>query len=207
MHVSAPLLLAGFLITFGVNSWAPAVVDASPQRRPSAASVPNSLPQAHIGHEPQRLPSQESRVPSAPRGQRWGLPLDGPPIILRRFAPPAQVWLPGHRGVDLATRPGQVVRAAGPGLVGYAGPLGGRGVVMILHAEGLRTTYLPLHASVRRGQRVQRGDVIGTVEDNVGHCRAHCLHWGLIQTGHYQDPLLLIGHGLVRLLPRWPSLR
>ncbi|WP_405145427.1 M23 family metallopeptidase [Sphaerisporangium sp. NBC_01403] len=123
---------------------------------------------------------------------------------MRRFAPPAQVWLPGHRGVDLAARPGQAVRAAGAGVVGYAGPLAGRGVVMIVHPGGLRTTYLPVHASVRRGQTVEFGDVIGHVETSAGHCPASCLHWGLIDEGRYLDALLLIGLGQVRLLPRWP---
>ncbi|MEV7965317.1 M23 family metallopeptidase [Sphaerisporangium sp. NPDC088356] len=124
---------------------------------------------------------------------------------MRRFAPPAQAWLPGHRGVDLAARPGQVVRAAGPGIVGYAGPLAGRGVVMIVHPGGLRTTYLPVHASVRRGQAVELGDVIGSVEETTGHCPSSCLHWGLINESRYLDALLLIGLGQVRLLPKWPG--
>ncbi|WP_220182908.1 M23 family metallopeptidase [Sphaerisporangium album] len=105
--------------------------------------------------------------------------------------------------MDLDTKPGQAVRAAGDGIVGYAGPLAGRGVVMIVHAEGLRTTYLPVRASVRRGQAVRLGDVIGSVEQSTGHCPSSCLHWGLISRTRYLDALLLIGLGQVRLLPRW----
>ncbi|GII83093.1 hypothetical protein Ssi03_10830 [Sphaerisporangium siamense] len=93
--------------------------------------------------------------------------------------------------------------AAGPGTVGYAGPFAGRGVVMIVHPGGLRTTYLPVRASVRRGQVVRSGDVIGAVEPTTGHCPASCLHWGLIRGARYLDALLLIGLGQVRLLPRW----
>ncbi|MEU9886434.1 M23 family metallopeptidase [Sphaerisporangium sp. NPDC051011] len=95
------------------------------------------------------------------------------------------------------------MRAAGDGIVGYADPLAGRGVVMIIHAEGLRTTYLPVRASVRRGQVVRLGDVIGSVEPGNGHCPTSCLHWGLINRTRYLDALLLIGLGQVRLLPRW----
>ncbi|WP_449062995.1 murein hydrolase activator EnvC family protein [Planomonospora algeriensis] len=153
-------------------------------------------------------PSDATPAAPAPRGApeaepRWTWPLSGRPRILRSFAPPPQPWLPGHRGVDLAASPGAPVRAAGPGTVGYAGPLAGRGVVTVLHSGGLRTTYLPVHASVRRGRTVERGETIGTVEDAPGHCPTGCLHWGLIHDRRYLDPLLLLGHGQVRLLPLW----
>ncbi|GII80530.1 hypothetical protein Sru01_55120 [Sphaerisporangium rufum] len=140
-------------------------------------------------------------------GPRWCLPLDGPVRVLRRFAPPAEPWLPGHRGVDLAGTPGRAVRAAGAGVVGYAGPLAGRGVVMIVHPDGLRTTYLPVHATVRRGRPVARGQVIGTLEAGTGHCPTSCLHWGLIDEYRYLDALLLVGFGQVRLLPHRRSTR
>ncbi|GGL15556.1 hypothetical protein Sme01_70500 [Sphaerisporangium melleum] len=135
---------------------------------------------------------------------RWRLPLDERSRVLRRFAPPPRPWLPGHRGVDLAATPGGRVRAAGAGIVGYAGPLAGRGVVMIVHG-GLRTTYLPVRPKVRRGQTVTRGQVIGTVERTAGHCPISCLHWGLIGRKGYLDPLLLVALGQVRLLPHWPT--
>ena len=121
--------------------------------------------------------------------------------MLRGFAPPPQPWLSGHRGVDLAATPGAEVRAAGPGIIGYAGPLAQRGVVTVLHPNGLRTTYLPVQPSVRRGQTVGGGEVIGVVQDVRGHCPAVCLHWGLLREHLYLDPLLLLGHGQVRLLP------
>ncbi|MER6830619.1 M23 family metallopeptidase [Streptosporangium sp. NPDC000563] len=125
--------------------------------------------------------------------------------MLRGFAPPAQPWLAGHRGTDLSASPGAEVRAAGAGTVGYAGPLADRGVVTVLHPGGLRTTYLPVQASVRRGQAVAVGEVIGTLQDAPGHCPATCLHWGLLRDRAYLDPLLLLGHGQVRLLPVWPA--
>ncbi|GII61763.1 hypothetical protein Skr01_18480 [Sphaerisporangium krabiense] len=74
---------------------------------------------------------------------------------------------------------------------------------MIVHPGGLRTTYLPVRASVRRGEVVRSGDVIGSVEPATRHCPASCLHWGLIRGARYLDALLLLGLGQVRLLPRW----
>ncbi|MEU6430870.1 M23 family metallopeptidase [Microbispora sp. NPDC046973] len=125
---------------------------------------------------------------------------------MRRFDPPPQRWLAGHRGVDLAAGPGEKVMAAGPGIVGLAERVAGRGVVTISHPGGLRTTYLPVRALVRPGDVVAAGQVIGVVEEEaVAHCAASCLHWGLLRGRLYLDPLLLFGRGQVRLLPRWTA--
>lgn len=135
--------------------------------------------------------------------EQWVLPLAGEPQITRPFDPPATPYGPGHRGVDLAGSPGQVVGAAGQGTIGYAAPLAGRGVVTVLHDGGLRTTYEPVTASVVAGQAVVAGEPIGTLE--VGHPEcpvAACLHWGLRQGEVYLDPMSLLQVGPVRLLPR-----
>lgn len=141
--------------------------------------------------------------PTSADSSDWGWPLTGRPLVIRRFDPPARPWLAGHRGVDLASRPDQWVLATGAGTIAHAGRVAGRGVVTIDHPGGLRTTYLPVHPSVRPGQTVDLGDRIGTVEDNYVHCLAACLHWGLLRGDLYLDPLLLLGRGQVRLLPRW----
>ncbi|XVV11535.1 murein hydrolase activator EnvC family protein [Actinoplanes sp. CA-131856] len=128
----------------------------------------------------------------------FGWPLS-PATVVRRFDPPAQPWLAGHRGVDLSGSPGTPVSSAGPGTVVFAGELAGRGVVSIAHAGGLRTTYEPVSASVARGDVVAGGAVIGLLE--AGHAG---LHWGLRRGELYLDPLALLGLGRVRLLPLEP---
>ena len=134
----------------------------------------------------------------------WRWPLGPPaPRVLRAFTPPADPWGPGHRGVDLAGRPGQAVYAAGPGRVSYADRLAGRGVVAIDHGA-LRTTYLPVRPSVQVGRRVASGTRIGVLENGRLHCRVPCLHWGLRRGARYLDPLGLVRRQ-VRLLPRWTS--
>ena len=72
-----------------------------------------------------------------PRGV-W--PLDPEPDVVRPFEPPPGPYAAGHRGADLAGRPGQPVLAALPGTVGFAGSIGGKPVVTVLHG-GRRTTY------------------------------------------------------------------
>ncbi|MGH3243090.1 MAG: murein hydrolase activator EnvC family protein [Spirillospora sp.] len=131
----------------------------------------------------------------------WRWPLGPPdPQVVRAFSPPASPWGPGHRGVDLAARPGQPVYAAGPGRIAYADRLAGRGVVAIDHGA-LRTTYLPVRPSIDVGRRVTSGTRIGTLEDGR-HCSATCLHWGLLRGSVYLNPLSLVRRQ-VRLLPYW----
>jgi murein DD-endopeptidase MepM/ murein hydrolase activator NlpD len=140
-----------------------------------------------------------------PTGWAWptGSASDPPPVVTR-FDPPAQPWLAGHRGVDLAAAPGTAVRAAGEGVVVFAGPLAGRGVVSIAHPGGIRTTYEPLLAEVATGTLVRRGHIIGTVDTWRTRHRSctvsSCLHWGARVGDRYIDPLSLIAAPPVRLL-------
>ena len=136
---------------------------------------------------------------------RW--PLDPEPGVVRGFEPPPSPYASGHRGVDLAGAPGQAVLAALRGTVGFAGSIGGKPVVTVVHG-GRRTTYEPVVASVAVGQDVGAGEVLGRLTVTDSHCfPAACLHWGLIEgTGDarvYLDPLTLVGGGPVRLLPLW----
>ncbi|TDD69950.1 M23 family metallopeptidase [Actinomadura darangshiensis] len=138
----------------------------------------------------------------APGLDAWRWPLGPPaPRVLRGFSPPSSPWGTGHRGVDLAARPGQNVHAAGPGRVSYAGDLAGRGVVAVDHGV-LRTTYLPVRPSVDVGRQVTSGTRIGVIEGGPLHCRVTCLHWGLLRGALYLDPLNLVQQQ-VRLLPHW----
>lgn len=138
-------------------------------------------------------------------GARFHWPLIRPHPVLRRFQRPRTPYGPGHRGVDLGGQVGEPVLAAGSGLVLYAGPLADRSLVSIEHAGGLRTTYEPVRPTVRVGQYVQRGQVIGLLMAGHPGCPAVapmvCLHWGAHRGRVYLDPLRLVEAGHVRLLP------
>lgn len=142
-------------------------------------------------------------APARASPSTWRWPLDGRPRILRRFTPPPEPWLAGHRGIDLAAPAAAPVLAAGPGTIRFAGPVGGKGVVTIDHEDGLRTTYQPVTASVRSGQPVTSGAKLGVLESTTSHCEESCLHWGLRRGTSYLNPLQLLGHAPTRLLPFW----
>jgi murein DD-endopeptidase MepM/ murein hydrolase activator NlpD len=130
-------------------------------------------------------------------------PLQPQPEVVRGFDPPDSPYGAGHRGVDLLGTVGQPVRAALPGTVTFAGPLAGRGVVVVDHGA-TRTTYEPVTATVAVGALVAAGAPVGSLDLGGSHCfpRA-CLHWGWIEGETYLDPLRRVGPGPVRLLPLW----
>jgi murein DD-endopeptidase MepM/ murein hydrolase activator NlpD len=108
----------------------------------------------------------------------------------------------GHRGVDLAAPAGAQVRAVAAGRVVFAGRVAGRGVVSLaLAGTDLRTTYEPVRATVRKGDEVTAGDVVGTLEAAGAHCAGGCLHWGLRRGERYLDPLSLLPPALLRRAP------
>ncbi|MFF8279452.1 murein hydrolase activator EnvC family protein [Streptomyces lateritius] len=131
-----------------------------------------------------------------------------PPEILRGWDPPAGPYAPGHRGVDLAAAPGTTVHATASGVVTFAGPVGGRGVLTItLPGTGtppLRTIYEPVTPLVAVGDHVTRGRPVATLAAPAGanpHCPESCLHWGLLRGDTYLNPLRLLRPAPSRLLP------
>ncbi|WP_341267574.1 M23 family metallopeptidase [Gordonia malaquae] len=149
--------------------------------------------------------------PVGSRGQsQYDWPLAPRPPVTRGFDPPEQHWESGHRGVDLASPADSAVLAARAGTVQFAGPVGGRPVISILHADGVTTTYEPVTPRVRRGDPVGRGEVIGVLLAGHPDCSAPaCLHWGARRgVGHdvdYLNPLGLLGVLRVRLKPLTPA--
>jgi murein DD-endopeptidase MepM/ murein hydrolase activator NlpD len=143
-----------------------------------------------------------SPVPHAVPAASWSWPLrPAPDRVIRDFDPPAEPWLPGNRGIDLAGHRGEVVHAAGAGVISYAGKIAGIGVISVT-SGALRTTYEPLRVGVHRGQTVAAGSVLGTLTLAGSHCAPEaCLHWGLLRGDAYLDPLALLGLEQVRLLP------
>jgi murein DD-endopeptidase MepM/ murein hydrolase activator NlpD len=137
---------------------------------------------------------------------RLDWPLRPRPAVARAFDAPEPNWQRGHRGVDLVAAAGQPVYAAAAGTVVFAGRLADRPVVSIAHPGGLRTTYEPVAAVVRIGQRVEAGTAVGTVQSGHPGCTAPaCLHWGAMwgraADAAYVDPLGLVVTTPIRLKP------
>lgn len=158
---------------------------------------------AQAAGSPSRLaPAQPSALARQPLGA-WAWPLAPPPPVTRPFERPLTRWSAGHRGVDLAARPGQDVLAPSAGTVSFAGTVAGRGVLVITHASGLRSSFEPVSAVLPVGAAVARGESVATLDAASGHCQTapSCLHWGVRRGEEYLDPLLLLGPREVVLVP------
>jgi murein DD-endopeptidase MepM/ murein hydrolase activator NlpD len=99
-----------------------------------------------------------------------------------------------HNGTDFAAPYGTPVRATASGLVTARGRDNGRGnFVTIRHANGFTSNYYHMQrfaAGLRAGQRVEQGQVIGTV-GSTGLSTGPHLHYGLLQNGRFLNPLRL----------------
>jgi len=145
-------------------------------------------------------------APASAEGERLEWPLRPRPDVVRTFDAPSPNWNRGHRGVDLAGTPGRPVYAAAGGTVVFAGELADRPLVSIAHPGGLRTSYEPVRSSVRAGQLVAAGAVLGELAAGHPGCAAPaCLHWGAMwgpaSRADYVDPLGLVSSTPIRLKP------
>jgi murein DD-endopeptidase MepM/ murein hydrolase activator NlpD len=98
-----------------------------------------------------------------------------------------------HTGIDYAVGTGFPIKAAGPGVVVWAGPRGGYGnAVIIDHRNGLATLYAHqsrVNATV--GQKVTAGQVIGFV-GQTGLATGPHLHFEVRELGAPVDPMLYL---------------
>jgi murein DD-endopeptidase MepM/ murein hydrolase activator NlpD len=100
-----------------------------------------------------------------------------------------------HDGVDIAAPKGRKVRAAADGIVTYVGfnpwDAGARAfIVIVTHDRGYESLYAHLKPTrkVRAGQRLERGDVVGTI-GLTGTTTGPHVHWELRRGGRIVDPL------------------
>ena len=94
-----------------------------------------------------------------------------------------------HTGVDYAAPTGTPVRSVLDAEVVFAGPKGGYGqLVELRHADGTTTRYAHLdRIDVSLGQRLTRGDLLGTV-GSTGQSTGPHLHFEVRQGGQPIDP-------------------
>jgi len=136
----------------------------------------------------------------------WRPPVAGP--VVRGFREPTDAYGAGHRGVDYLAPVGTPVGAAGPGVVAFAGAVGGSLHVVVDHGGGTRTsTSFLAEVLVAEGDNVVVGTTLGRAggsEPGSGH-EAGVVHFGVRVGERYVDPVRLFAPGdltdRVRLAP------
>lgn len=98
-----------------------------------------------------------------------------------------------HLGVDIAAPRGTRITAPAPGRVTFVGHKFGFGLVVeIQHTAAVQTRYAHMRAAmVKEGDRVERGDEIGTVGSSGITTGPH-LHYEVLVRGKQVDPLRFV---------------
>jgi murein DD-endopeptidase MepM/ murein hydrolase activator NlpD len=131
-----------------------------------------------LRHTPSILPVRGGRI-----SDTFGMRLD--PFIEK---------VRKHEGLDIAARTGTPVNASAAGIVekvnrSYTPNKGYGKVVIINHGNGIKTRYAHLHKIyVRRGQKVNRWEVIGSV-GRTGRATGPHLHYEVIVDRNKVDPV------------------
>ncbi|MCT4623697.1 MAG: M23 family metallopeptidase [Schleiferiaceae bacterium] len=97
-----------------------------------------------------------------------------------------------HWGMDFSAKTGTPIFATGDGKISNDRKIGGSGYgkyVVIDHGYGYQTLYAHMSkVSVKKGQKVKRGDIIGYV-GNTGRSVAPHLHYEVVKDGKKINPI------------------
>lgn len=96
-----------------------------------------------------------------------------------------------HKGVDFAAPIGTPIYAAGDGVIEEVGRKGAYGnYIRVRHTSSLKTAYAHMHKfakGMRKGSRVQQGEVIGYV-GSTGRSTGPHLHFEVVLNGQQVNP-------------------
>jgi murein DD-endopeptidase MepM/ murein hydrolase activator NlpD len=118
-------------------------------------------------------------------------PVSGP--IIQHFVVPPCLRCAGHRGITIATRPGQQVVTALPGKISFVGEVAGLTYVVQVVRPGVKVTYgwlTPL-GRLAEGDEIVAGALVGWAGERT--------YLGVRVGGQYVEPLRYLGLGGSRL--------
>lgn len=164
---------------------------ATPAAMPPAQPAPMSSPPAATpASAPAAAPQPAAAVETPASGIDWGWPASGK--LLAGFSEGNGGAQGINRGIDIAGKIGDPVRAAAAGKVIFVGVYPKHGnLVVLLHADGYSSVYA--HNSrilVKEGQMVKKGDKIAELGDSDADQPK--LHFELRHKGKPLDPLKLL---------------
>lgn len=102
-----------------------------------------------------------------------------------------------HAGVDFREKPGTEVVATGAGVITFAGPMGGYGIMVeIDHGNGITTRYGHLSkVLVKKGDTVKEGGLIA-LSGSTGRSTGPHLHYEVRRNNQAVDPLRFLNAGM-----------
>lgn len=112
--------------------------------------------------------------------------------VVRQFDPPACERCAGHRGVTVATEPGDEVVAVTDGVIVFSGTVGGRTYVVQQVSPGVLVTYGGVVAPVATDARLTKGERVADATEAT--------YLSVRVRGDHREPLRALGIGRVRLV-------
>ncbi|MGR2739563.1 peptidoglycan DD-metalloendopeptidase family protein [Billgrantia sp. Q4P2] len=156
--------------------------DPEPQQEPAAQ--PQADAGTQVAGEPERQAESGGRTYTPVDEVPWQWPTDGE--LIGRFGEGGSITA----GIDIAGQKGQPVRAAGPGIVVYAGS-GVRGygnLILLKHNDQYLSAYAHNDSlRVTENDVVEAGQVIATMGNSDAESAR--LHFEVRKDGQPQDPL------------------
>ncbi len=163
------------------------VAASEPKPQPEPEPAPTASPEPDAGTAVagvSQAPDRSSRSFTPVDEVSWRWPVDGE--IVGRFGEGGSITA----GIDIAGQKGQPVRAAGPGIVVYAGS-GVRGygnLILLKHNDDYLSAYAHNDSlRVSENDVVEAGEVIATMGDSDAEDVR--LHFEVRKNGQPQDPL------------------
>ncbi len=158
--------------------------EPQPEPEPQPAAQPEPDAGTQVAGEPERQPASAGRTYTPVDEVPWQWPADGE--LIGRFGEGGSITA----GIDIAGQKGQPVRAAGPGIVVYAGS-GVRGygnLILLKHNDQYLSAYAHNDSlRVTENDVVEAGQVIATMGDS--DAESVRLHFEVRKDGQPQDPL------------------
>ena len=167
-----------------------AVAEQPEPPQPQAAPEPEAQPEpqadagTQVAGEPERQPERDARTYTPVEEVPWEWPAEGE--LVGSFGEGGSITA----GIDIAGQKGQPVKAAGPGIVVYAGS-GVRGygnLILLKHNDQYLSAYAHNDAlQVTENDVVEAGQVIASMGDS--DAESVRLHFEVRKDGQPQDPL------------------
>ncbi|RCV91754.1 peptidoglycan DD-metalloendopeptidase family protein [Billgrantia montanilacus] len=151
---------------------------------PTPAEQPEPDAGTEVAGAPEQQPEREGRSYTPVDEVDWRWPADG--ALIGRFGEGGSITA----GIDIDGQKGQPVKAAGPGIVVYAGS-GVRGygnLILLKHNDQYLSAYAHNDSlRVKENDVVEAGEVIATMGDS--DAESVRLHFEVRKDGQPQDPL------------------
>jgi hypothetical protein len=129
--------------------------------------------------------------------------------VVEDYDAPLTRWGAGHRGIDFAVAPEELISSPAAGSVHFVGRVVNRPILTIVDSAGQLASFEPVCSNLSVGEAVSAGSVIGWhCEADLSyepHCPVECVHFSARRDGNYLSPLhLIFGLAPSRLWPPPP---